>query len=192
MIILESILLWAVAGAALLLIMQYVMKSPQTPSRPELGLGKRYPIGAQPDARPRRRRTVENEVIDMAPPAEPPVRRRRRLAVVQQVQQEPVQEQVQAPVQRPVQTPIQRPVQAPVPAPIQAPVQISAHRQAVAQAAAQASMPAAIQRQPVQAQEAVQSTPAVPAISETNPKPRNKKRTDTMQMMLNKAMSERG
>lgn len=76
MIILESILLWTVAGIALMLIMHYVMKSPQTPDRPQAGLGKRYPIGA------RRVKPVYTPHYDMETPNQPsaaaevPVRRK--------------------------------------------------------------------------------------------------------------------
>ena len=152
MIILESILLWAVAGDALLLIMQYVMKSPQTPSRPEFGLGKRYQIGPQEvvENRPRRKRR-EAPVMDMAPPAEPMVARRRRRTVEQPIYQELVHEPAgeQPTVQRPVE------------------------QQVVAQQVQQAEAEPFIQEAPVSKQ-------------------RNKKRTDTMQLMLNKAMAERG
>lgn len=48
MIILESILLWIVAAFALILIMQYVLKVPYTPEKPELGLRKRSPVGPRP------------------------------------------------------------------------------------------------------------------------------------------------
>lgn len=44
MIVLESILLWAVAACALAMIMHHVLKSPVSHERPELGLGKRFPV----------------------------------------------------------------------------------------------------------------------------------------------------
>ena len=147
MIILASILLWAVAGVALLLIMQYVMKTPHTPSRPELGLGRRVQIGPQ-EHTPRRRRP-EPEVMDMAPPAEPPVRRRRRTT-----------EQLQRTHQ-------------------------------ITEAAPSYGQPElqVVPEQPVQEIPAQAADEAV--VVEIAGKSRNKKRTDTMQLMLNKAIAER-
>lgn len=66
MIILESILLWVLAGLALMLILQYVMKSPQSHQRPEIGLGKRFSVGGL-----RRVRTASVERIARPEPSSP-------------------------------------------------------------------------------------------------------------------------
>lgn len=58
MMVFDSMLLWLIAGIAAILILQYVLRAPSTPERPEGGLGKRYPVG------PRR---VRPEYIETAP-----------------------------------------------------------------------------------------------------------------------------
>lgn len=54
--LIQSILLWSAGLVSLIMIMFYVLRSPRTPQRPELGLGKRYPIQAV--KRPKRTRAI--------------------------------------------------------------------------------------------------------------------------------------
>jgi hypothetical protein len=103
MIMLESMLLWVVAGVSVILILQYVLKSPSTPERPEGGLGKKFPVGprriksafgpSDVSSRPKKTRElpvrqtayvepaavpeVEPIITEAAEPATQPVRKKR-------------------------------------------------------------------------------------------------------------------
>lgn len=135
MVILESVLLWVAAGCALLLIMQYVLRTPQTAERPEFGLGRRYPVGPRKVASRRRVPTYSRIPVEAAPV---------------QVPAEPAPQHIR-PGKRAVVT----------------------KEQAIALANVVSEVPA---------QSPMEPTP-IPA--------KGKKRADTMQMMLNKAISER-
>jgi hypothetical protein len=80
----ENLLLWAVAGVAAILILQYILRAPSTPDRPQGGLGKRFPVGprrlqeepADTDFTPERpaRRRASAPVAEARPQPERPVR----------------------------------------------------------------------------------------------------------------------
>ncbi len=69
MIILESILLWLVAAIAVIMILQLVLRAPQSAERPEAGLGKRFPVGGLRRARSNytRAEATGSRLIDAQP-----------------------------------------------------------------------------------------------------------------------------
>lgn len=143
MILLEIVVLWAAGVIALAMIMAYVLKTPQSQQRPELGLGKRFSVGPVEYGKRRSRNRHERETSPV-------------------LQEQPVQKQA-SPV-RQIAVPAQ-----------QAPGQT-------------------FSAQPVQEYQALpetQSPSASPDEISGQEKRRTKKRTDTLQFMLDKAISER-
>lgn len=143
----ESLLLWAVAAVAAILILQYVMKAPHTPERPAGGLGKRFPIG------PRR---IESDYAQSERPRRP-VRRRPTEVVAAAAPVSAAQLVMPDP-----QPEYRRP------------------RKNVS-----SSVITAVDTDTVATQ------PPAASIPTEAPIVRSKKRTDTMQLMLDRAISER-
>ena len=177
MLFMQSMLLWVLAACALIMIMHYVLKSPRTPERPEFGLGKRYRVGGRGVKRKASSRT--DDEIDFAP--ESPYESATQISAPSAI---PVPKQRQnkptAQTQWQNETPAKNYGRGASRAPAEEP-KFQHQGQDQGQVTAPASAAAPYQN-PVNA-----DTPS----AEEAPVQKPKRRTVTMQNMLNKAMSDR-
>lgn len=161
--------------------MHYVLKSPRTPERPEFGLGKRYKVGGR--GVKRRAFSRVDDDIDFAPEStnEPVTQMRAPSAIPAQKQW-----QIEAPAQTQAQNeaPAQNYGRGASRAPAENP-----KFQEQDQVSVPVQVPPAPAPAPSPAPAPVNVEPS--ASTEEAPVQKPKRRTVTMQNMLNKAMSDR-